>query len=69
MVKKKYLLSQVGNMQQLMYARPLTYEEGRARGLKAYQVKNGPLEWRINAWILQRRPFADIISVFCQSRG
>lgn len=49
MVKKKHLLSHVGNMQQLMYARPLTYEEGRARGLKAYQVKNGPLEFTVMA--------------------
>ena len=50
---KKYLNSHVGNIQQLIYARPLTYEEGRARGMKAYQVKNGPLEF----------------TAFCRSRG
>lgn len=46
---KKHLNSYVGSMQQLMYARPLTYEEGRARGMKAYQVKNGPLEFTVMA--------------------
>ena len=46
---KKYLNSHVGNIQQLIYARPLTYEEGRARGMKAYQVKNGPLEFTVMA--------------------
>ena len=48
-MEKKNLLSHVGNMQQLMYARPVTYEEGRARGMKAYEVKNGPLAFTITA--------------------
>ncbi len=48
-MEKKNLLSHVGTMQQLMYARPVTYEEGRARGMKAYQVKNGPLEFTVMA--------------------
>lgn len=38
-MEKKELLRQVGSMQQLMHVRPVTYEEGRARGMKAFQVK------------------------------
>lgn len=49
MDKKKKLLSLVGSMQQLMYVRPVTYEEGRARGMKAYEVKNGPLGFTVMA--------------------
>lgn len=45
MDEKKKLLSMVGSMQQLMYVRPVTFEEGRARGMKAYEVKNGPLKF------------------------
>ncbi|MCI9173407.1 MAG: aldose 1-epimerase family protein [Lachnospiraceae bacterium] len=44
---KKELSSHVGTMQQLIFARPVTYEEGRARGMKACQVKNGPLEFTV----------------------
>ena len=36
-------------MQQLMYVRPVTYEEGRARGMRAYEVKNGPLRFGVMA--------------------
>lgn len=39
----------VGSMQQLAYIRPLTYSEGRARGLRAYEVKNGPLQYKVLA--------------------
>lgn len=49
MDEKKRLLSVVGNIQQLMYVRPVTYEEGRARGMKAYEVKNGPLRFTVMA--------------------
>ncbi|XCP84136.1 aldose 1-epimerase family protein [Roseburia hominis] len=47
--RKKELLSRVGSMQQLMYVRPLKYEEGRAEGMKAYEVKNGPLAFTVLA--------------------
>lgn len=47
--EKKTLLSKVGSMQQLMYVRPVTYEEGRARGMRAYEVKNGPLRFGVMA--------------------
>ena len=43
MKDKKELLGLVGNMQQLAYVRPITYEEGRARGMRAFEVKNGSL--------------------------
>ncbi len=49
MDRKKKLLSMVGSMQQLMYVRPVTYEEGRARGMRAYEVKNGPLKFSVMA--------------------
>lgn len=46
---KKELLRLVGSMQQLMYVRPVTFEEGRARGMKAFEVKNGPLKFSVMA--------------------
>lgn len=46
---KKKLLSMVGSMQQLMYVRPVTYEEGRARGMRAFEVKNGLLKFSVMA--------------------
>lgn len=49
MERRKKLLGLVGNMQQLMHVRPVTYDEGRARGMKAYEVKNGPLRFTVTA--------------------
>lgn len=43
--EKKRLLSLTGSMQQMMYLRPATYREGRAGGMKVYEVKNGPLKF------------------------
>lgn len=43
------LLRRVGSMQQLAYVRPITYSEGRASGLKAFEVKNGPLQYKVLA--------------------
>lgn len=43
------LLRRVGSMQQLAYVRPVTYGEGRASGLKAWEVKNGPLRYIVFA--------------------
>lgn len=43
------LLRRVGSMQQLAYVRPVTYSEGRTSGLKAYEVKNGPLQYKVLA--------------------
>lgn len=46
---RQTLLRRVGSMQQLAYIRPVTYQEGRASGLKAYEVKNGPLQYKVLA--------------------
>lgn len=48
-MEKKELLRRVGSMQQLASIRPITHTEGRASGLKAYQVKNGPLHYQVLA--------------------
>ena len=37
MADKKELLRLVGSMQQLAYVRPVTFEEGRARGMRAFE--------------------------------
>lgn len=39
------LLAHVGSMQQAAYVRPITYGEGRSHGLKAIEVKNGPMRF------------------------
>lgn len=49
MADRKEVIRFVGNMQQLMYVRPVTFEEGRARGMKAFEVKNGPLKFSVMA--------------------
>lgn len=46
---REQLLRRVGSLQQLAYIRPVTFEEGRAKGLRAYEVKNGPLSYRVLA--------------------
>lgn len=43
------LMRYAGSMQQAAYIRPVTYSEGRAGGLRAYDVKNGPMSFRILA--------------------
>lgn len=44
---KKALYQRIGSMQQLAYIRSLTYQEGRCAGLRALEVKNGRLSYRI----------------------
>lgn len=44
-MKKEDLLRYTGSLQQVAYARRITYDEGRARGLNAVEVKNGPLRF------------------------
>ena len=48
-MKKSDLMKYMGSMQQAAYICPLTYAEGRATGLKAYEVKNGPLCYKLLA--------------------
>ncbi|MDO4262108.1 MAG: aldose 1-epimerase family protein [Eubacteriales bacterium] len=47
--KREGLLRKVGSIQQLAYVRPIRYEEGRSGGLRAFEVKNGPLSYRVLA--------------------
>ena len=47
--KKSEILRYVGSIQQEVYARPLTYSEGRSSGLKAFDVKNGKMSFRVLA--------------------
>ena len=49
MENRRNLLRLTGSMQQVMNVRPVTYDEGRARGMKAYEVKNGPLRFMVTA--------------------
>lgn len=42
---RRELAALTGSMQQAAYARRLTYREGRADGLDAIEVKNGPLRF------------------------
>jgi len=46
---KRDLMKYMGSMQQAAYIRPLTYAEGRSTGLKAYEVKSGPLCYKLMA--------------------
>lgn len=46
---RKKLCQYVGNMQQLAYVRPFMYAEGRSSGLKAYEIKNGEMVFRVMA--------------------
>lgn len=46
---KKRLLGLAGSMQQLAYVRPVTFGEGKAGGMKAFSVKNGPLQFTVAA--------------------
>ncbi len=42
---RKRVLQYVGSMQQEAYVRPVTFGEGRAAGMRASLVKNGPLQF------------------------
>ncbi|MDR1904455.1 MAG: aldose 1-epimerase family protein [Treponema sp.] len=46
---EKHLSAYVGSMQQAASVRPLIYTEGRAGGMKAYEVKNGALRYVVMA--------------------
>lgn len=46
---RQELLRRVGSVQQLACIRPMAYTEGRCAGLRAYEVKNGPLEYKVLA--------------------
>ena len=46
---KSESMKYVGSMQQVAYVRPVTYGEGRSSGLKAWDVKNGVMSFRVMA--------------------
>ena len=46
---KKDLMKFAGSLQQAAYVRPIEYEEGRSKNLKAYDVKNGKISFRVLA--------------------
>ncbi len=48
-MRKEELLRKVGSLQQAAYVRPVEYQEGRAKGLRAYEVMNGPLRYHVLA--------------------
>lgn len=48
-MREKELGRLVGSMQQVAGVRPVIYSEGRATGLKAFEVKNGPLHYQVLA--------------------
>ena len=48
-MKRTDLMKYMGSLQQAAYIRPVTFAEGRATGLKAYEVKNGPLTYKVLA--------------------
>lgn len=46
---KSELMKYAGSIQQLAYVRPIIYSEGRSSGLKAFDVKNGKMSFRVLA--------------------
>ena len=46
---RQSLMKKVGSMQQVAYVRPITYQEGRCTGLKAFDVKNNELQYQVLA--------------------
>ncbi|MBS5141315.1 MAG: aldose 1-epimerase family protein [Firmicutes bacterium] len=46
-MKREDIYRHVGSIQQVAKVRPLTYTEGRAENMKAYEVKNGSLQFTV----------------------
>lgn len=42
-------MKKAGSMQQVAYIRPVEYLEGRSNGLRAFDIKNGPLQFQVLA--------------------
>ena len=49
MLQQSELMKRVGSLQQAAYVRPVSYLEGRSAGLRAFEVKNGPLSYTLMA--------------------
>ena len=63
-IDKQNVYRHVGSIQQVANIRPVTYTEGRAEQMKAYEVKNGSQLWEINVLILQMYPIEVSILIF-----
>lgn len=48
-MKQSDLMKYAGSMQQAAYIRPVTFTEGRSRGMHAFEVKSGPLCYKVLA--------------------
>ena len=48
-MNRQSLMKKVGSMQQVAYVRPITLQEGRCTGLKAFDVKNNELQYQVLA--------------------
>ena len=46
---KSEIMKHAGSIQQAAYVRPIAYTEGRSGGLKAFDVKNGKISFRVLA--------------------
>ena len=46
---KKELLKKAGSMQQMAYIRPIVFDEGRSRGMKGFDVRNGAMSFCVLA--------------------
>lgn len=44
-MRRSRMLAHMGSIQQAAYVRPIEYQEGRAHGMRAIEVKNGPLRF------------------------
>lgn len=47
MTEKSRLMKKVGNLHQVIDVVPVTYRDGRADNLSAWQIKNGPLAFTV----------------------
>ena len=46
-MEKQEVLRRVGHMSQVAEVKEIAFQEGRAAGMKGWQVKNGPLQFTI----------------------
>lgn len=46
-MKKQDILRHVGHMSQVAEIREISYQEGRAKGMNGWQIKNGPLSFTV----------------------
>ncbi|MDO4448592.1 MAG: aldose 1-epimerase family protein [Lachnospiraceae bacterium] len=46
-MKKQDILRHVGHMSQIAEIREISYQEGRAKGMNGWQIKNGPLSFTV----------------------